>query len=234
MMNKKAVMVTMFIMIGIVILTMMVFVGWYVVQAKDVMLELRTEELKVLREYTTSCLDDVFNQALYYSARQGGIIWPDKSIETPYGVTSLDVPNPEITKQQIAKDIKSYLPTCIEEYDFMEIEDIDLIRGSIDVEVDLGEKDTSVLLTMPVKIKDDVSSVQTEKFTTKADVRLKKLIEYAQNVYQYDDVWLSYLGEIDVDTTAIEYENTIIYIFEDKKSNAADVNYLFMFGKEIN
>lgn len=230
--NKKAIIITWFIIIGCVVLIGAITYS-YLTAVSISQLNLRIDELKVLKQYTELCLGNVLDNSLYIAAAHGGFILPEKTTETPFGNTSLGVAEIETSEMQISKFISDNMPSCLNNYSYFIENGLNIKQGLISTKALFGENTISVAVTMPVKIIDNSSKVQIETFTDERNIRIGKLIKYAKNVLEHEDVWLSYLSTLDINTTAIKQDNVIIYVFEDETSIIKDTNYLFMFAKDV-
>ncbi|MBS3121503.1 hypothetical protein J4434_01285 [Candidatus Woesearchaeota archaeon] len=230
--NKKATIITWFIIICLVLLIGIILYT-YMTQVSIKPLKLKTDELKIVKEYTEICLGNVLDNSLFIAAKQGGYIWPETTIETPFGNTSIGAAKKETSEMQISKYITNKLPSCLNNYSFFQEKGLVIKQGLLVLKTIIGENNINAIVTMPVKIVDNSSNVQVVQFTKEKEIRLGKLIQYAKEVLEYDDVGLSYLSTLDVNTTIIKQDNNIVYVFEDENSLVKDAKYLFMFAKEV-
>ena len=117
--NKKATIITWFIIICLVLLIGIILYT-YMTQVSIKPLKLKTDELKIVKEYTEICLGNVLDNSLFIAAKQGGYIWPETTIETPFGNTSIGAAKKETSEMQISKYITNKLPSCLNNYSFFQ------------------------------------------------------------------------------------------------------------------
>ena len=206
-MTKKA-QVTVFVVIGLVILIAASFFTYYrTLTLKEA--EIVPEDVRPIKNYVQSCLEQVSKEAIIKLGMQGGYIEipdeirlnnafveiiPRSRIMIPYwSYNNLNViPSIGNMENQISTYIRENIQDCMDFsiflYDF-EIEE----KDEIQIKTTIAEKDVDIMMVHELLVKDKLNGDLTKisKFNAELPVKLKQVYELgkkimdAENIYTY-------------------------------------------------
>lgn len=236
--------ITLFIIIGIILLVMigLVLFTEKEVKVKDVPIP---ADIKPVKLYVENCIQSVGPFGLYLIGMQGGFIEPSPiAIRTHYseiayayyeGVEIL-ISLPRIGSQ-FSKYIENQLPTCIN--NFEAFKEFDITAGEIKANTIFTEKDTIVNVKYPLTIKKGDSITELSDFSATFPIRLKKIYNDVRTIVDKEldnpeQIDITYLQETGMDSAILPInEDTIVYILVDNESRLENVPYTFMFANKF-
>ena len=200
--NNRKSQVSIFIILGMILLLSIVLFIYFkhtvtIIDSTDI-----PQELEPIKRYVEGCLSKSLSEAVTIIGEQGGYvniplnirsnpsmyISPDRLgiIKMPYWFYKGVSYAPSINTVQ--KEISSYMEEntagCIN--NFEAFEDMYHITplGEMEIQTFLNREDVTIILDYPIRVTHKLNSTHTkiEKFTTKLDVGLKKIIGVANNI----------------------------------------------------
>ena len=202
---KKRGQVTLFIIIGIIILIVGIFGIMYREQIARAFARLLFPEAEPLRVFIERCSDITGEKAIELAARQGGYISipgrlalsydgylppPPSPIQVPmwwYKGASY-VPTKQEMELQISQYIEESLTTCLDDFDAFAQFDV-IEKGNLTVETDIHENDVRLIINYPllVRLKGTNDTIELERFYRIQDKPIGKLHELAFSIMELEN-----------------------------------------------
>lgn len=201
---KKA-QVTLFIILGIVVLVAAAIVFNYANQTSFEP-ELVEPRFEPVTNYVQLCIDDISKEAVKTIGLNGGYItFPDtiknnpnaylsfgpiKDFRNPYwwyeGIEA--IPPEDFIRKQIADYVTEELEKCVANFTAFENQ-FNIIQDEISTDVILAEEDVRVHVTFPLLIKDksDAGEAEVSRFIGRVPVRLKKMYDLAVSMMEKEN-----------------------------------------------
>jgi len=201
-MKLKKAQVTVFIILGLIVLMASLFFIYVKQKAQQVTPEITVPEKFIpAKDYVEFCLDTVARDALARIGMQGGFIekppntmtglnYLSFSRETEAGIPYwyfngvLKYPTVEQMQEGISSYVEENLEECLANFtDLKDIFNIDTLGKPLATTV-IAEDDVSVQLEYPVsfEVKSEREKIKMKDFSTTVPVRLKRLYEFARKI----------------------------------------------------
>lgn len=210
--------VTIFIILGIIILAAVVLVmflksQFYFGPATQERLQ---QEFPSIKIHVEKCIKDISEPILRKIGLQGGVLNPPEDTFRYYLGTKIsylcyNIPkdkrcsNRMLLKTQIEKDltdeIKPKLTSCIDIDSFKKL-NYEITTGAFQLDTSVGQDSVSFLLDFPITIKKDDAEVKESTFSAKIDYPLGRLYNSAQDIITAEAI----VG--DFDTTPYSFLKT--------------------------
>lgn len=243
-MTKKG-QITVFLIIGVIILVMVGFLLYYEKVVKVRKSAVVSYDVNPIKFYVENCIESVGPFGLFLIGIQGGFVEPSIiSIRTPYSEiayayyeeveTLIQLP---IIGSQFSRYIENQLPGCINNFEVFK--GIDIIDGEIKAETIFTEKDIIVNVKYPLTIKKEFSETELSDFSVVFPIRLKKIYDDVKTIVNKEidnpkEIDVTYLKETGMDIAILPINNdTIIYILVDNESKLENGPYTFMFANKF-
>jgi hypothetical protein len=202
---KKRGQVTIFIIIGIVIL-IIAFIGiMFGEQITGGIGRLLSPEAEPLRLFIEQCAEVTGDKAVLLAASQGGYIVPPERLRLSYDGFLPPAPSPiqvpmwwykgtsyVPTKEQIEQQISDYvtenLPVCLN--DFNAFQQFDIInKGNLTVKTEMRSSDVGITVNYPmtVKPKKGNNTIELNKFSVASKRKLGQLYELASSIMEFEN-----------------------------------------------
>jgi len=198
---KKRGQITLFMIIGIVILLTVVYI-YYI--KKGILEEPKQiqPELVPVQDYVESCIKSLSKQAITTLGINGGYIYfPTYLANNPlsYLSTSImdefknpywwysgieNIPTKEFMEDQIAQYLHEHISTCLNDFEaFADVYDI-IEHGEIETFARIGKKNVVVNMHYPIEVKDKFNRTLAEidNFKVNHHVRLNDVYEFAKKI----------------------------------------------------
>ncbi|MCK4670123.1 MAG: hypothetical protein KAT43_02875 [Nanoarchaeota archaeon] len=213
--------VTLFIIIGIIIVILGFILIYYRGSISQKYTEIRFPETKSVRMFIEECTQDTLAEGVALAAMQGGYIElpdqllfgdprrpgylppPPSALKVPmwwYNGKSL-VPRQSDIENELAEYVKKDIIDCINEFaEFpqMKIEEI----GVLNVDVDIHKNDISVQLDYPLRISIGENTVDVSAFRKAMPTRFGELYQFAKSIMEYENE-NAFLEEATMDIIAV-------------------------------
>ena len=207
MFNKKT-QVTMFIILGIVLLAVIFsvfyFLGDKIMKQSDVEIVFTESSLEPLKDYVENCIEKYGNEALELIGKQGGNIIPEFYIT--YTFLGEDSSNNiaylcytesfepcanrrPLLARYVENELKTYILNGLEEcidLDLIRNEGYDVEEGSKEVDVTIGTNNVIVTLDYPLTITKGDTTINEERFGKTFNVPLGKLIDVTKDIIDFE------------------------------------------------
>ncbi|MBN1385854.1 hypothetical protein JW968_02630 [Candidatus Woesearchaeota archaeon] len=175
--------------------------------------------------FTERCLKDTGESALKKIGLQGTYLHPTDHVETEFGKVgylSRNGENVNRTLINIERDIAEHVienfDICTGNYSVFKQKGLKIKQGDKYLSVGFGEYATIFTLNYPVSFILANSTFSFERFETEVPIRFKTLFSYALGVKDPDLIDMTYLGDLDVNTTVLDYNTSKVYVFDDSLS----------------
>ncbi len=221
-MLKKRGQITVFIIVGILILlstALIIYLRRPAITPETIVVP---EQVVPIKEYVETCLESTAETGISIAASNGGYIYfPDEisrnprahlpslidNVMTPYWYYdgSSRIPSESLIAFQISEYIRLNLPECLANFSAFE-EQYDIEEtGNMSVSTDLGEEAVIVNLDYPLNIREklNMTSVEFKDFTTSVNVRLKKAYELAREILDRENEQ-TFFEDLTVDLIALD------------------------------
>ncbi len=239
--SKKEGQVTIFILLGLVILIVMLFL--FVVSNRDEEPVVRQKDDSV-GSYIRQCLYLTTESGLMVIGRQGGRLHvPAENLEMPYATLAFGfnhgqnrMPGLGSVKSDLQQYIEKNIMGCIG--NFSDFPQYSITAGSdIHSDVTFADDNTISGLTIPIDIKKGSSTQVMDEFYADIPVRFRKVYDRAYRTMEelrqrQGMVNLTYQGQQDSDLYILTYNDSFVYVFEDPNSDAMGGPYRFILGVE--
>src|SRR3989344_444713 len=237
--------ITIFLVIGIVILLLAALFFYIFGQIKEAPLEVEAKEAQkipgvrgTLQSYDENCIQETLDPAIYLLAIQGGVIYPDedgKILLTDYGIVNYAWLNGvnglsrEKMEQDLAAYLENHIDLCLGTFETFEKQNIlvspdyELIEGKVTI------KDTSVNaeLQLPVKITlPNNDTVDVETFSAEVKSSLGKTIKAVEEL-PFPNLNPSQLLDLPYQPMIFPYDESVFIYSITEKSGEAPLTFMF-------
>lgn len=230
-----------FIVLGIMLL-LVVGILFYV----SIMLKREKQQPKEVASVETfvkQCVSTAAGQGLFTIGRQGGYITLPSEVLTQsystmgfgYSHSQNTLPGLNNIKAELEQYITDELTSCLTGLQSMDYD----IRVGSDVHsyVVFADNDVQITSTVPINVASGKSSTTLDSFASTVPVRFKRVYEVAtgtaDNLVNFPGyINMTYLGQQDIDVYVLTYNDSQVFVLEDKQSSIYSEPYRFMFGAE--
>ncbi len=245
-MENKRGQITLFIIIGIVILFGVFIILFLVQQTRQIPappVEKVPLEVESIRLYVQNCVDSTSELGWTAIGLKGGMMEEprNKFVEPPFEFLTSSTrgayafPTLDEVKTQYDLYMKDSLRSCANNFvDFVE-QGYRFTQGEINAQVIFSQNDITTTVDYPLTITKGNATSSLNRFISAKPIRFLKIYEVAQNISRRasqinGDVDLSYLTSRDINITAVVSENRqVIYTISDQKSLISGKPYTFIF-----
>ena len=244
-MNKKG-QITLFIIIGIVLVIVVGLTLFLVRSNKTGTIEEEVSESATLKGFVENCIEEVAVPALYLQGLQGGYIYPPEDsfqmeeynyrISYLYSLGKNNVPSRTQMQNDINRYINENLDSCLDNFNVYKEQGYDISLESINTKSTIGLNDVFIKVNYPIILTKGNTREEVNEFSSTIPVRLGHLNDLSKEfidavVKNPERVDMTMLGGFDVEVVIIPYsQDTIIYSFYDEKSDVRDERYIFLFA----
>jgi hypothetical protein len=250
-MRNKRGQITLFIIIGIVVLfgvSAFLYVNQQVKkQNQPSVTEVQNipADLGPIKEYVQNCVDELAKQGFISLGLQGGYIQPPKTyIEPPYAITignvndKVSIPNLDEVKRQFQLYVKEVLQGCTAGFEPFLQQGFSVKEDTPISDLTFGNQ-TIIKIKYPLTISKEGTNTTLSDFVTSVPIRFRYIDEVAQNlsrlaIQNNGAVDLTYLDTLDLNVSVSSNEKgKSLYTLTDKKSSMDGEPYTFMFVIDI-
>jgi hypothetical protein len=242
---KKKGLITLFVVIGIVVVVAIVGVGYIATKGGIGGTFKGPEELKNLEESIEDCILNQAIKGIWLAGMQGGYITspiPD-SIETPFSTTPFglkDGKNILLSKKIIEKEISNHvsqaLPFCYQPIGTNYV----LENEDPKVEVKIYDDYIKIISKMPIyAVSDSVNYKLNKEYNVDIPIRLGYIHDLStqmidRQIKEKEFVPISYLSQFDTEIIFDYHSDDIVYyMIHDEKSKVNNVTFNFLFACEL-
>jgi hypothetical protein len=109
----------------------------------------------------------------------------------------------------------------------------DVEKGNINTKTQINQEDISIEVELPLKISDEVNTMNFERFVAKLNVRLRYIYNLVNGVVDFTSKYkrqidMSLLNAYDVNVTIFEVQDSLVYVIDDSKSLIINEPYRFV------
>ena len=236
--------VTVFLVIGIVILLLAALFFYIFGQIKEAPLEVEAKEAQkipgvrgTLQSYVENCIQETLDPAIYLLAIQGGVIYPDeegKILLTDYGIVNyawlngINGLSREKMEEDLASYVEQYLDFCLDFETFTKQNilvktDYELITSEVTI------KDASVQaeVQLPTKIiLPNNDTLEVETFTAEVQSSLGKTLQAIEDL-KFPDLNPSQLLDLPYQPMIFPYDESVFIYSITEKSGEAPLTFMF-------
>ena len=237
--------VTIFLVIGIVILLLSALFFYIFSQIKKAPLEIEAEEAQkflgvpgTVQAYVEDCIKDTVDPSLYLLAIQGGVLYPDKDSKillTDYGIVNYAWLNGaagiSITKmeQDLAAYLQEYLPSCLGTFDSFTKQNImvepDYRKTKAEITIKETAVEASVKLPLTITLADhDVKNL--DSFSAAVPSSLGKIISSVEKL-QFSDLGPAEVTALPYQATIFPYDEAITIYSLSEENKDSPLSFMF-------
>jgi hypothetical protein len=236
-MLKKKGQITIFIILGIVIIVTVSLV-FFLNQPKleeDIIID---QNIVPIKSFVESCIDQIGQNALYFTALQGGY-YKTKSpkeaysfIEIPvyWDINKASVPSIETIETEILDYIKNNLQDCLNNFSVFKEQGFDISKGKISGDAMIAQRDVTFNIEYPITVTKADSTTQLTQFLVRTNLNYNEKYQYATQIMEEqikipDSIPLGFI-------TNLAYENN--FIFETINLDENTVLFTLIFNQDTN
>ena len=237
--------ITIFLVIGIVILLLAALFFYIFGQIKEAPLEVEAKEAQkipgvrgTLQSYVENCIQETVDPAIYLLAIQGGVIYPDedgKILLTDYGIVNYAWLNGVngLSREKMETDLARYLEEnidfCFRGFPTFLQQNIIVIAdyGKIDATVNIKKSALEAELNLPIEIifkKGDKQSF--EQFSTQLQSGLGTLIETVESL-EFPDPDPNHLLEFPYQPVVFPFDESVVIYSLSSNNPEEPLNFVF-------
>lgn len=237
--------VTVFLVIGIVILLLAALFFYIFGQLKEAPLEIEAKEAQkipgvrgTLQAYVENCIEETIGPAVYLLAIQGGVIYPEddgKILLTDYGIVNYAWLNGAsgFSKEKMEKDLalylKNYVDFCLKNFDTFTKQNI-IVKPDyekIGAEVTIKDSSLSAELRLPLSVTlPSNDSLEVETFTAEIPSSLGKTVQTLQGL-EFPELDPSQLLGLPYQPLIFPYDEAVTLYSFTEKSGEAPLTFMF-------
>jgi len=246
--------VTIFIILGILILGIVLGFMFLVKGGVEEELEVEKEEalpadVAGVKLFVESCLEQTIHDAIYLVSGQGGyyetpeLYFDYVGFKIPYYFDQepLKVPNRELTKNEIKNYVEDNLDGCLE--DFNNFPTYEIVVGERELEVEIAPQKVIVWLKMSLQWQIGDKNNELKMFQVESPAELGQAMELSAEIVEIqkerpnqirmsDLVEMGDEGEMFIDL--VHVNNTVFYKLKYPNSVYNKGDYLFTFAMKYN
>jgi hypothetical protein len=226
--------VTIYIIIGIIVLIVFLSMFWLAKQYGIMKGEgITGRDLNLVETYVKDCITFVGQYDLYLLGLQGGYttfpsnnFFSDEQIKTGYAYQNNQNTLAEIyeMEQQLSNYMNTNLPNCINLYFLKEKHNLDVELEEPITKVTIGREDILFTVEWPIEIsKGSTKTEISEPFKRIIPLRLSYLHDLAEGFVQEKIntgrvLCLDCMGDKHISVTALPYEDSTLFVIKDSKN----------------
>ncbi len=240
-MGQKKAQITLFILIGLVILflVLLLLYGLRKEQPEE-QLELQFDRATI-NNFIVDCLKDTSEKGLVIIGKQGGYLDPKSYITSEkykiaylYDLKTSKVPSKKAVEVDLAGYIDENMLICLKNFADFERQGWRVTYEAPKSTVQLNERDITVTQQFLVSVQKE-TALTFDEFSTSVPVRMLYLLNITNEIvafHQAEPEWtdLTALSEHDVDITIFPYKKKLMYSIKDPQSSIKSESYLFNFA----
>ena len=246
--------VTIFIVIGIIVLVLVVIFMWYQSTSVTKDIEDIAEEQLVdttqlrpqIKTFVESCLREVAVPGIYLLGVQGGVLYPDDPatvlltennlINYGYlnGVNQLSVEN---MQKEIGRFVGEEINNCLNDFKIFEERGINVkVKSSPKSSARISTSKINILLNLKLDVKKGRDTTTIDKFSTEVDIPLGNVIAKANKIIENhkkspDNIEFQELTSLDAFINLAPYdESTLIYSIYESDIVLSNAPFIFLFA----
>tara|TARA_B100000315_G_C14558391_1_gene579309 strand:+ start:1150 stop:1968 length:819 start_codon:yes stop_codon:yes gene_type:complete len=207
-MSKKRGQITLFIMLGVVLVILFSIFFYVINYSKESTIGLEVEEtfgrdIKDINLFVETCFDSKVKSGLDLLGKQGGYIkFPENflflqtsqtNIPLHYNEGNEHLPSLEDMQNSLAGYINESVLDCLNDFLFFKEKGFEFSDTEMAIDVTISENAVNIQLNYPVSIKDNDNNIfKLPPFNKNTPMKLKKMHEFAEKaidaIKDYDDV----------------------------------------------
>jgi hypothetical protein len=222
---KKKGQVTVFIIVGIVLLLIVGLIFFQKGQDTTKSVFINKDLVSIpysssVQNFVQSCFEQVTELGVIRTGHQGGywespldysILFFDDTLPYYYADETSMVISEENAEHELENYIKERLPECVQDFSIYEDEGYEIIASSIDVNVNFGNQ-ILVELQYPLTIQKGITVLELNDFVHILDVNMRKFFDVAHKIVEKHQETDGYICLTCIDEWASE-EDVIITVF---------------------
>ncbi len=185
-MNRKKAQITMFIILGIIILAIVMLVLLTRSTVKDNAIQSHEIILSPIQNYVESCIRQVGEEAIIHIGETGGYFeLPENSTTTSYHfyVNRSWMPKKEKVEDEMAKYMDEELFFCLRSFFDFRREGITIRQGQSRTNVKIANKKVIFAVNMPLKIERGITQTQLNNFNAEVtNIRLDEVYNLSRMI----------------------------------------------------
>ncbi len=228
--------ITIFIILGIVIIVGLVFMFSIRKVDTDKHIGASAEvplEVQPINTFIMSCLGKSAKEGVYHIGLQGGYYKPPEpyydffSLKIPYYYYLSDekIPEKNVIEDELSNYIKDKFPRCIKDFKSFKEIGFEFDIGNLKVDSIFAKSDIKIYIDYPIKITKDQFSTNLDSFSQTVDLDFNQKYDIVRKILleqkkDLNSVPLSYI-------TSMAYKNEFIFELTYLDDNSVIFNYIF-------
>lgn len=246
--NKKA-QLTLFIILGILILIAGGIVFYYSTTSQEQEMETLPPSAETIKSFIDSCIDKTTKEGIYFIALQGGYYDGDSlskrffDIEIPYYWFDREdtMPTMYTIEYELSKYIVAELPNCVN-FSIFENQGYKIEHEELSAEIELVPQGMITKVTYPLTIEIGTTSTKMSKFSAVIDLDIQAIYDIVHQIMEEqiknpDSIPLGFISYLAYETNfTFEFFNLpnkeVLYslIFKQNDGEPLVYNYLSQYG----
>ena len=237
-MNKKAIVISVMIIIGIVILTIFFFA--FAMRSQLVnLIKPKTTDVSAVQIYVEDCVDAVSQFAFYKIGKQGGSIslrpayFSNPFLEVNY---AFDGVKTFFTLDEMKSNAEAFINTnlknCTAGFKGFALKGVNVNEGDVSANIMFAARSTIVTVSYPLQIVEGDKTFSLDKFQRDIPVTLRRIqLQNDAFLSGFGDRYnLTYLRNVNSNIYIIPFSETDLFVEENLDSRILKENYLFLFA----
>lgn len=188
-----------------------------------------------IENYINGCAKKTAEEGLILLGKHGSLS-PQNSIKAKnMDIEVYNLPAIEKLQDGLSAYIDGNLPACLKDFRDFKKQGWDVEKGSISTRTQINLEDVVFEIDFPLKVSTSESTLSFEKFSARADVRLRYIHELIGKIVDFNlkykrHIDMSTLDGYNVDVTIIDLESSLVYSIVDSNSLIMGKPYVFRFA----
>lgn len=236
--SKRGMMISVFIIIGIFILAAVLFALAYRAELFKSWMPV-SDSVVPIQHFVEECVDKVSKYGVYRMGMQGGYLvlpedyFQESVFEVGYAHNNRkEFLSLEEMEQQLETFILVNLPDCLNDFQEFRREGFDIQAGEMDVDIMLAEKDSVVVLNLPLTIMKGEFYSKPDKFVVPLKVAVKEVhsgvdafVSDLSNNYD-----MTYLNGLNANVSVNAFGETDLFAEQNFDSVISGMDYIFLYA----
>ncbi|MBI2546084.1 hypothetical protein HYV81_02805 [Candidatus Woesearchaeota archaeon] len=235
-MKKTKAQLSIFIVLGVLILIFLFIVFYYIYSSYASPDRLKFERSSIA-SYMQACVDKTSSDALKLAGRQGLYTAPKDALANVSYLLKGNLnklPSQQAIEQDLSRYVEQHLLACLGNFAEFEQLEWSVSYEQPKASASMNLNDVSFSVSFPVNVKQQDLTISLNQFSVKQDIRLLylyRIIEKMLATLQAEQaIDLTDMTNYNINLTVFPYQNASVYALEDPEHMISGKPYLVMFA----